>query len=158
MLFLQLQIGEDSYVLDTERVVEVLPLVRIQPIPGSPPGVAGLFNYRGTPVPVIDLTQLTLGHCAPRRLSTRLIVLRYNLYRLALMAEQATGTIQRDAADFTAAGLTSEATPYLGPVTRDAGRLIQWIQVDRLLPPSVSRVLFRPAEEPTWSSPESQPS
>ena len=33
-------------------IAEVLPLVDITAIPQAPAGVAGLFNYRGTPVPV----------------------------------------------------------------------------------------------------------
>ena len=33
MLFLLFQLGEDRYALDTGRVIEVLPLVAITPIP-----------------------------------------------------------------------------------------------------------------------------
>jgi chemotaxis-related protein WspB len=158
MLFLQFQIGADAYVLDTARIVEVLPLVRIKRIPKAPEGVAGLFNYRGTAVPAVDLSELTLGRAAHRHISTRLILVRYGVHLLGLIAERATETIQREATDFTAAGISSDATPYLGPVTQKAGRLIQRIEVDKLLPESVSRVLFRQAEEQVWSSPESLPS
>jgi chemotaxis-related protein WspB len=158
MLFLQFQIGAEAYVLDTTYIIEVLPLVSVRSIPGSPAAIAGLFNYRGAAVPVIDLTELTLGRAAQRRLSTRVIVLRYGARPLGVIAEQVTATIEREAADFTASGITSEATAYLGPVTRDAGRLIQLIEVDKLLSASVSRGLFREAGEPLWSSPESLPS
>jgi chemotaxis-related protein WspB len=157
MLFLQFKIGPEAYVLDTAPIVEVLPLVSIKRIPQAPAGVAGLFNYRGKAVPVIDLSELTLGRAAQRHISTRLIVLRYGVHLLGLILEQATETIQREPADFAASGIASDATPYLGPVTQDAGRLIQWIAVDKLLPASVSHVLFRQAEEQLWSSPESQP-
>jgi chemotaxis-related protein WspB len=56
MLFLLFQLGEERYALDTSHVAEVLPLVAITPIPQAPTGVAGLFNYRGAPVPAIDLS------------------------------------------------------------------------------------------------------
>jgi len=158
MLFLQFQIGAEAYVLDATRIVEVLPLVSIKHIPGAPEGVAGLFNYRGQAVPVIDLSELTLGRTAQRHISTRLILVRYGAHLLGLIAERATETLRREAADFAISGISSDATPYLGPVTQAAGRLIQWIEVDKLLPASVSRVLFRQAEEQLWSSPESQPS
>jgi chemotaxis-related protein WspB len=158
MLFLQFQIGSDAYVLDSARIVEVLPLVNIKRVPRAPEGVAGLFNYRGRAVPVIDLSELTLGRPAQCHISTRLILVRYGAHLLGLIVERATETLQREAADFTAPGIASDATPYLGPVIQEAGRLIQWIEVDKLLPASVRRVLFREAEEPWWSSPESQPS
>lgn len=158
MLFLRFHIGAEAYVLDTAPIVEVLPLVGIKRIPQAPAGVAGLFNYRGKAVPVIDLSELTLGQGAQHHISTRLIVLRYGAHLLGLIAERATETIHREAADFAASGITTDAAPYLGPVTQDAGRLIQWIEVDKLLPASVSHVLFRQAEELLWPSPESQPS
>ena len=55
MLFLTFQLGVDRYALDAKRVAEVLPLVDIKQIPHAPAGVAGVFNYRGTPVPVIGI-------------------------------------------------------------------------------------------------------
>jgi purine-binding chemotaxis protein CheW len=37
------------------RVAEVLPAVRIQPLPAAPAGVEGIVNVRGTIVPVVAL-------------------------------------------------------------------------------------------------------
>jgi chemotaxis-related protein WspB len=41
-----------------------------------------------------------------------------------------------------ATGVTSDRVPYLGPVATDARGLMQWIDVESLLPPSVRAVLF----------------
>jgi len=157
VLFLKFQIGVEAYVLDTAQIAEVLPLVNIRSIPKAPAGIAGLFDYRGTPVPVIDLSELALGRPSQRHLSTRLVVVRHGNHLLGVIAEQATETIQRDAADFTASGVTNKDAPYLGLVTQDGGRLIQWIEVHKLLPASVSSVLYRQAREEPWPSPELQP-
>ena len=46
-------------------------------MPKAPQAMIGLFNYRGTPVPVVDLSQLTLGRPSARRLSTRLVLVHY---------------------------------------------------------------------------------
>ena len=156
MLFLEFQIGAEAYVLDTAQIVEVLSLVNVKRIPQAPVGIAGLFNYRGRPVPAIDLSELTLGRAARRHRSTRLILVRYGEHLLGLIAEQATRTLQREAVDFTDSGIANDATRYLGPVAQDGARLIQWIEVEKLLPASVSSVLFRQAEEASWPSPESQ--
>ncbi len=62
-LFLQFQIGTDSYAIEAAQVARILPLVDIKRIPGAPAGVAGAFNYRGMPVPVADLSGLRrTGH------------------------------------------------------------------------------------------------
>jgi chemotaxis-related protein WspB len=147
MLFLLFQLGQDRYALDTSRVAEVLPLVDIARIPQAPPGVAGLFNYRGVPVPVIDLSQLTIGRPAQSRLNTRIVLVHYpdgggGTRLLGLIAEKVTETVRRDKADFVATGVTSDRVPYLGPVATDARGLMQWIDVESLLPASVRAVLF----------------
>ena len=145
MLFLKFRIGSESYALDTTQIAEVLPLLEITRVPQTPAGVAGLINYRGRPVPVIDMSELMLGEPGRPHISTRLILVRYGEHLLGLIAEQATETIRREAESFTDSGLASDAAPYLGPVTQDGGRLIRRIDVQKLLPPAVSSVLFRPA-------------
>jgi chemotaxis-related protein WspB len=147
MLFLVFQLGPDRYALDARRVTEVLPLVDIKTIPHAPYGIAGVFNYRGTPVPVIDLTQLTLGQPARRCLSTRIVLVHdtseWGEQRvLGLMAEHATETVRREPSDFVPTGVANGAAPYLGPVATDARGLMQWIEMDTLLPAPVKDALF----------------
>lgn len=152
MLFILFQLGRDHYALDATQVAEVLPLVQLKELPGAPPGVAGLFTYRGVPVPVLDLSALALGRPAHARLSTRLLLVHYpdpaGVRRLlGLIAEKATETLRRDPADFTASGVANDGAPYLGPVVPDARGMIQWIEVEKLLPPSVRELLFQSNRE-----------
>ena len=77
MLFLLFQLGRDRYALEASRVVEVVPLLELKRLPKAPPGVAGIFNYRGRPVPAIDLSEMTLGQPASERHSAKgLLVVR----------------------------------------------------------------------------------
>lgn len=152
MLFIIFQLGDDRYAFDAGQIEEILPLVGIKPVPRSPHGVAGVFNYRGAPVPVIDLSELTLGRPAQRRLSTRIIVVHYandngDKRLLGLIAEKAMETIRRDTNEFVSTGVGSDRTVYLGPVAADAHGLLQWIDVKKLLPKSVRDVLFQEAVE-----------
>src|SRR3954451_8554304 len=55
MLLLTFRVSDDLYAVAAERVVEVVPRVELRPIPHAPACLAGLFNYRGKAVPVIDL-------------------------------------------------------------------------------------------------------
>jgi len=149
MLFILFQLGRDCYALDAAQVAEVLPLVRTKKIPRAPVGVAGVFTYHGAPVPVIDLSELALGRPSHARLSTRLLLVRYPdatgaRRLLGLIAEKATETLRREPGDFVASGVRSDGAPYLGPVASDARGLIQWVEVEKLLPASVREVLFQP--------------
>lgn len=152
MLFLLFHLGRERYALDAGQVAGVLPLLSIKGIPQAPPAVAGLCNYRGTPVPVIDLSELTLGRPTQSRLSTRIVLVHYADERgeprlLGLLAEKATETLRRDPADFASSGVTIDAAPYLGRVTADPHGLIQRIEVRQLLPASVRDLLFNESAE-----------
>jgi chemotaxis-related protein WspB len=147
MLFLLFQLGNDRYALQASRVLEVLPLVELRKIPDAPKGVAGIFNYRGRPVPAVDLSELTLGKPSDPRLSTRIIVVNYpdeqgTLHPLGLIAEHATELIQRDQRLFQEPGHKLGGAPYLGPVLMDKHGVIQWVHEQRLLPDHARDLLF----------------
>ncbi len=132
MLFLLFQIGNDRYALEARRAVEVVPYLALKKIPQAPTGVAGLFNYRGQPVPALDLCELTLGRPARERLSTRIIVVNCGDAedpgrRIGLIAEHATEMMQRDEREFVDPGIVVGAAPYLGPVLMDGKGVIQLI-------------------------------
>jgi len=146
MLFLLFHLGSDRYALPASRVLEVLPLVELKKIPQAPPGVAGVFNFHGKAVPVLDLNEFLLGRPAGLRLSTRIILANYRDRILGIIAEQATETMRRDESDFVESGVTMGDAPYLGPVVTDAGGVIQRVEIEQLLPESVSELLFREAE------------
>ncbi len=138
MLFLVLQVGDDRYALDVRQIAEVLPLVAVSAIPRAPDGIAGVFEYRGAPVPAVDLSQLIYGRPVTRRLSTRIVVVHHpaetsGTRLLGLVAEKATEVMRRDAADFVDAGLTGDRASYLGPVLTDPRGLVHRLDLSKLL-------------------------
>ena len=149
MLFLIFRLDQDRYALNAAEVVEVLPLGPLKALPNTPAWVAGVFSYQGQLVPVIDLPSLALGRPAFRRLSTRMVVVRYppadaasDSKLLAIVVEQATRTIHREPAEFTSCGVATPQARYLGPVASDPAGLVQWINVQGLLPDDVKAMLF----------------
>lgn len=148
MLFLQFEIGGRRYLLEAAKVAAVRPLPVVAPLPGAPAGVAGVANYQGAPVPVIDLSVLATGQPAADRLSTRLVLVRYPARGgerlLGLVAERATGAVRLDERAFAPAGVT--AAPWLGGVAPDAGGLAQRVEIEGLLPPDLRAVLFQAVE------------
>ena len=152
MLFLLIELNREQYALDVRQIVEVLPLVRIRRIPHAPPGIAGVFDYRGAAIPAVDLSELMLGRASSSRMSTRLVVVRHgdgDGRLLGLIAERATDTIRKESSDFAASGIDNRDARYLGPVTCGRHGIVQWIQVADVLPEGVQDALFcSPAEMP----------
>ncbi|MCJ1887653.1 chemotaxis protein CheW [Pseudomonas sp. LA21] len=151
-LYLQFRLGADRYALDVHDVIEVLPLPVLKRVPEAPAWVAGLYVNRGEPLPVIDLSQLAFGHSAPRRTSTRLVLVRYRAdeqageQHLGLILEQATHTLRRDPAAFHDYELDNGSARYLGPVLEDEQGLLQRVRVDQLLTAEARERLLRDAE------------
>lgn len=144
MLFLVFRLGQDRYALDATDVVEVVPLVHVKRLPHAPPGLAGLIDYRGEAVPVIDLSELALRQPAQRRMSTRIILLRHghgSVPLLGLIAEKATTTLRREAAEFIATGVRNDGAPYLGPICADGGGILQWVDAQQLLSPELRHAI-----------------
>jgi chemotaxis-related protein WspB len=133
MLFLLFQIGSGRYAIEASRVVEVLPLIRVDEVPHAPAGMAGVFCYRGEPLPVMDLSSIILNRPAAQKLSTRILVVNTaGGKRIGLIAERANETMKRERADFVETGAALEGTPYIGPATRDDRGFVLWIDPDKL--------------------------
>jgi chemotaxis-related protein WspB len=152
MLLLQFQAGTDRYGLDVSRVIEVIPMVVFRTLPHAEPTVAGIFNYRGAMVPVIDLTCLLTGTPSRPLFSTRVILVDYpgpdsERHVLGLLAERVTETIFCSEEELMPAGIAVEGAPYLGDLLLHGGSMIQRVTVEKLLPSSLRESLFVQARE-----------
>ncbi len=150
MLLLLLRIEGQRYGLEAARVLEVTPWVELAPVPQAGETVAGMFDYRGRAVPVIDLCRLVRGRtCAPC-LSTRIILLSYGSDAgqqqiLGLLAEQVTETVKRDVQAQQQRSQAVGAAPWLGDLIKDEEGLLQLIDIEGLLPKAMQDRLFSAA-------------
>jgi chemotaxis-related protein WspB len=139
MLFALFRMGDSTYAVDAAQIVEVLPLLDVTTVPGAPRGIAGVCNYRGEPVPVMDLSALVTGEPAPRLVSTRMFLTRHTATHgpsrlLALIVAGATDTVRLDPSSFTAAGLSVDGREWLGPIAPHRNGLLRKIDISALLP------------------------
>ena len=137
MLVLQFYLGDVMYVIKCQHVKEVAPLTALKKLPHSPACVAGLFNYRGAIVPVIDLRQFLHDTPCQLRLSTRIILVEYAGPNRAaavfgMMAERITEAINRPDSDLLAPGLSMPDAPYLNGIMMENQDMIQLIDLDIL--------------------------
>ncbi|MBN1290616.1 MAG: purine-binding chemotaxis protein CheW [Candidatus Latescibacteria bacterium] len=152
MLLILFNAGNERFGIDVEHVIEVAPLVRFRKAPHTPNYVAGLFNYRGTIVPVIDLTALIAKKPSKPLLSTRIILVKYVFSKdsehiLGLMAEKVMETITCSEDDFQPPGIDSDTSHYLGDVMYDTDGMIQKISFEKLFPDSLKKLLFKDKKE-----------
>jgi chemotaxis signal transduction protein len=84
----RVRVGEESYALPVESVLEVGAIGAPTPVPGAPRGVLGIWNLRGQVLPVLELAAL-LGIEAPGT-PARMIVAEAGDRRAALAVDAIT--------------------------------------------------------------------
>jgi purine-binding chemotaxis protein CheW len=52
-------LGGERYGIETDRVLEVIPVHDLVPVPCTPPFVLGVVNHRGQVLPVLDIRRLS---------------------------------------------------------------------------------------------------
>jgi chemotaxis-related protein WspB len=137
MLVLQFYLGDVMYVIRCDHVKEVAPMVSLKKVPNAPECVAGLFNYRGAIVPVIDLRQLIHSVPCQLRLSTRIMLIDYvrsdhTSAVFGIMAERITEAINKPESDFIAPSLIMPNARYLAGIVMENKEMIQLIDLERL--------------------------
>ncbi len=146
MLALLFLLDGERYALPCERVEAVVPRVRLRALPRAPATVAGLLNYRGALVHVVDLAQLVLHRPCTERLNTRIILTRLRLKPdherlVGLLAERVLDALPCESeAPAPATGQTPSA-PFLGAQIKTGDGPARLVVLDKLLPEDVSALL-----------------
>lgn len=137
MLLLLFEIGDGRYALDAGVVVEVIPRIHCKQIPLSAHFVAGIINYRGNPVPVIDLCSFHNSVPCANRLSTRIIIVNhirknFKNVHVGLIAERVTETA------FVDDKYVHKSRVLIGlnlgkEDQEESSSMVQWYDLDHLL-------------------------
>ena len=151
MLLLSFYIGSERYSISALDVVEILPLTQLKKIPKAPEFILGLLDYRGTPSPVIDLCKLIETHHCNKVLSSRIIMVNYidannQSHILGITAEKVTETININRDDFHNSGVTLQETPFLGAIANTKQGMLQFVEIQNLLPDEVQSMLFQDSD------------
>lgn len=150
MQYVKFNLDDFRYVLSITDVVEIIPFVKLTAIPNAPGYLAGLCNYRGVSVPVIDLCSLFLDRPCNKKLSTRIIVIEVtdgsaDKKMIGFMVEKATEIIKAEEDSFMEAGVYGDDMPYIGPVMADNAGLISRIMPDEIFSQIDKKILFSTA-------------
>ena len=137
MLYLLMDAGPDTYAVATAAVVEVVPYAALKAVPGTLPAIAGILNYHGQPVPVVDGGVLLAGRPCPVRFSTRIILQRMNIGGreriLGLVGENLTRVQAFAESDFVEPGARGADFPCADRVAALGDRWVQRLHLETVL-------------------------
>ena len=148
MLILGLNVGKERYGIEATRVIEIVPLIELQKVPLTDASIKGLFNYRGTPTPVIDLCQLFEKRNCTNSLCTRIIIIEYKALSgiprpIGLAAEMITDVMQCEVDEMANSGIHAKQNDFLGQIYKHNNEMIQLIDTHHILPESISNQLMK---------------
>jgi chemotaxis-related protein WspB len=147
ILVVCLEVAGERYGVEASRVVEVVPSVSLRTVPGTAHGIAGLLDFRGRLVPVVDLGLLWVERASPERMSTRIVVASLaGDRRVGLRAERVTRVARVDPdAQYAGPGPESRHAG-LGRLVRHEDGVLQLVSVEDLVPADVLAALERSPE------------
>lgn len=96
-----LRFGASRYAVDMADVAEVATVPGVTRIPGSPPWLVGVANWRGRMLPVLDLRPLLGAATVPLPGSARLVVVGRDDVAVGLVAEAVPGVYDAALGDLT---------------------------------------------------------
>ncbi len=135
MLMLLFQLGEEHFALDSKYVLDIFPNVFLQKIHHRENYVAGLLNYGGIPIPVVDLSLLIVKRPSRNSLHTRIMLLEdidsnNGSLKVGAIAEQVTDMLEIEKEKFVNTGMKFDQFSFLGGIHPDQEKCLQLFQVD----------------------------
>ena len=143
MQLVTFNIGNNRYAIDTQWIMEVIPFITTTKLACPQKFIVGTANYRGTPIPVIDLGIILEDEPSRLRMSTRMLVIKYpnsngETLPLALIVERATNIISVNEEYATDLATTLDSVQFLGKTIHDDDGMLQIIDPTRALKNSLS--------------------
>lgn len=129
--------GESRYAMSGEDIIEVIPNVGLVAVNAAKLYVAGMLNYGGTTIPVLDFCILMQGKPCRAALHTRIIVVQGNVngedVTVGLRAEKVTEVSEIDPESFHPDAMMKSPWPFLGGILTDEQVLVQLVEGDKFL-------------------------
>lgn len=147
MLYLIFELDKQIYAIDSKEIIEIIPNLNFTSVPNAPEFIKGIFNYRGTAVPVIDLLKMNGGGFIPNKLTTKILIVNYSPAKtiektIGLLTENIIGAEHIAEDDIKNTGMEIEQAKYVGDVVNRKDMMIQIINVNKLLSKDVQKIIF----------------
>jgi purine-binding chemotaxis protein CheW len=128
------ELADEHYGLDIAKVVEIIRLQPITPVPRSPAFVKGVMNLRGRIIPVVDLrTRFGMAEAEPTK-ETRIVVADSSSTRVGLIVDAVSEVLMVSGAliEPTPDVAANLDTAYLRGIAKLGRRLVLLLELDGL--------------------------
>lgn len=136
MLHLLFMAGGDYYAVPAERIEIVVPFPILKNVPGAPSSVAGILNYRGRQVVVIDCGVLLAQKKSSPESGTRIILCHSHFNGTekltGLLGEHVRNTVNFEEKDFNPPEARAKFPECAGPIAIWNDYLVQIVLPEKV--------------------------
>jgi len=127
--------GEQHYALDIAQVKEIIRVPVLSQVASSSPEMLGVFNLRGSLLPVVDLAQCLGFAPMPIGEDSRVIVMRESECDIGLLVDSVTEVFSMpdDEVETTPASIANVASEFIGGIHKREDGLTVLLRTDKLL-------------------------
>ena len=127
-------VGDEEFTVPILAIQEIIKPIESTRVPQTPPYVLGVFNLRGSVIPLIDLRMKFGIESESRSADTRYIVMRHESEVAGFVIDRLTEAIRLNVKDIDAAPETSlDDKSFIEGVGKQEDRILTILKVDRLL-------------------------
>ena len=124
-------VGAERYGIETDHVVEVIPLRELTPVPCTPASILGVVNHRGRILPVLDLRRLFDLADQGVAEGSRVVAVEARGMTFGIFAGAVTGTV-RVGGDEVAPSPATSAADRQGLIRGVTGEMVAVLDLDAL--------------------------
>ncbi len=144
--YLIFALAHEEYALEVATAREIIGMPHITPVPCTPPFVRGVFNYRGTAAPAIDL-RVAFGLPAEQTDDTCVIIADSGDAEIGMIVDRVVSVIDvgPDQIEGALPVAAETTTALIRGIRRDQGDVAIVLDIGMVMPPDAARALARSA-------------
>lgn len=133
--FLTFFLSEEEYGLEILKVQEIIGVMDITPLPGTPAYLCGVINLRGKVIPVVDLRLKFDMEAVSRTSETCIIVVKVQGMERGIVVDKVSEVANINAAEIEAAPAFGAeiSTDYILGIGKSSGRVKLLLDIDKVL-------------------------
>ena len=131
--FLQFRSGSESYGLPAERIVQIIRIVAVTPVPNAAPELLGLVNLRGRVLPVFDLNRALHGRERPISLRMYVVITEVDGEALGIVVDDVLDVVSVPEHQFQSSRALSADAPFSEGVARIGSQILTVLNLSPLI-------------------------
>lgn len=127
------ELSGQRFALDIASVEQIVRIVEINSLPEMPEYIAGVINFHGEIIPVLDMHFLFNRNHKEIELSDQLIIVKSSSLKCALWVDRANKVIDINVDDTQSTGDIMDGVPYLKGIVKDNEGMVFISDIDKFI-------------------------